>query len=99
ANRSCVNYSTGVVDPLQRWEWWPGKTELCVVVILENKCVVGTREIEQTGPTLETHGNAERKLVRGRHVNDPRQCFFWRSRNHDPPRCRAAWELSLCQPK
>src|SRR5262249_41818914 len=69
AHRSRVDHSAGVVDPLQRREWWPDKTELRVVVVLENKCVVSTRKIEQGGPALKIHGNAERKLVRGRYVN------------------------------
>src|SRR4029077_6273988 len=80
---ACVNHPTGVVDPLQRGERRSGKAELRVVVILENKCVVSTREIEDGRPALKAHCNAERKLVRGRYVNNPRCRFFWRSRDHD----------------
>src|SRR4030095_16139116 len=81
AHRSCVNHSAGVVDPLQRRKRWPGKAELRVVVVLENECVVSTRKIEQARPALESHGNAERKLMGGCYMNKPRQWFFWRSRN------------------
>src|SRR4029077_2619773 len=64
-------------------EWWPDKAKLRVVIILENKCVVSTRKIEQIDPTLKAHGNAERKLMRRRYVDHPWQCFFWRPCNHD----------------
>src|SRR5206468_652185 len=42
AHRSRVNHSAGVVDPLQRREWWPGKTELRVVVVFENVSAVSS---------------------------------------------------------
>src|SRR5439155_2750001 len=100
AHRSRVNHSAGVVDPLQRREWWPGKAELRVVVVFENKDVVSTRKIEQAGPTLETHRNAERKLMGGRYVNDPRQWFFWPSPNHDSFVVkRLGNHLNACQSK
>src|SRR4029077_11280871 len=83
ADRSRVNYVIGVIHPLQRREGWPDKAEFRVVVVLENKGVVSTRKIEQGGPTLEAHRNAERKLMGGRYINDLRQWFLCGSRNHD----------------
>ena len=83
ADRPCVNHSTSFVDPLQRRQWWSYEAELSVVIILENKRVVSARKIEQAGPSLESHGNAERELVRGRHVNYLRKWFFPRSSDHN----------------
>src|SRR5260370_22655817 len=82
-HRSGVDHPVRIVEPLQGRQRGSGKAELRVVVVFENKCVVSTRKIEQAGPTLKTHRNAERKLMGGRYVNDPRQWFFCRSRNHD----------------
>jgi hypothetical protein len=75
AYRSRVNHPAGVIHPLQRGKWWPGKAELRVVVVFKNKRLISTRKIEQCGPTLKTHRNAERKLMGRRYVNDLRQWF------------------------
>src|SRR5256885_7357742 len=83
ADCACVNHSTSFVDPLQRGQRWSDKAELSVVVILENKCVMSVRKIEQAGSALESHGNAERELVRGRHINYLRKWFFPRSSDHN----------------
>src|SRR5215470_535275 len=84
AHRSRINHSTGVIDPLQRRERWPRETELRVVIVFENKRVVRTRKIEQSGSARERHRISKRKLMRRCDVNDPGQRSFRRSPKHDP---------------
>src|SRR4051794_35495803 len=78
-HRSGVDDPPGVVEPLQGRQWRPGKAELGVEVVFENKRVVSTRKIEQGGPALETHCYSKGKLMRRRYIDDSRQRFFPRA--------------------
>src|SRR6266550_3236314 len=69
-----VDDTTGVIEPLQTWEWGTGITKFRVVIVLENISVARAREIDQSRPSRETHRHAERKLMGRRHVN-----YFWRA--------------------
>src|SRR5262245_54935985 len=100
AHGACVNHSTGVVDPLQGTDRWSDETKLRVVIVFKNECVVSTRKIEQVGPTLQTHGNAERKLMGRRHINHSWQWFFWRACDyHSLVVERFGHDLNACQTK
>src|SRR6266480_1093146 len=78
-----VDDTTGVIEPLQTWEWGTGITKFRVVIVLENVSVARARKIDQSRPSRETHRHAERKLMGRRHVNYFWRALFRRSHDHD----------------
>src|SRR5262249_4695896 len=82
-HRSGVNDTPEVVDSLQTRKRWSRKTELRIKVIFKNKCIVSTRKIEQSSPSLETHCDPERILMRRSYMDDFRSLLVWRSGDYD----------------
>src|SRR6266705_4093599 len=58
-----VDNATGVVEPLQTWEWGTRVTKFRIMIILENVSVAGAREIDQSRPARETHRHTKRELM------------------------------------
>src|SRR6516162_10663943 len=68
-----VDDAAAVIETLQTGQRGTSKTKFGVVVVLENVSIAFTREMDERGSARETHGHAERELMRGSDVND-----FWR---------------------
>src|SRR5436305_14782396 len=78
-----VNDATRVIESLQAGERRTGEAKLRVMIVLKNIGVTLTREIDQRGPACQTHGHAERELMRRCDVDNLWRCLFRRSCDHD----------------
>ena len=66
-----VDDAAGPVQTLQGWHRRPGIAVLGVVLVFNDPRILAGRPIEQFGAAARRHGDAERKLIRGRNVSQP----------------------------
>src|SRR5438093_13510727 len=90
-----VNDATRVIESLQAGERRTGEAKLRVMIVLKNIGVTLTREIDQRGPACQTHGHAERELMRRCDVNNLWRCLFRRPCDHDS--FPVHWSRNYCR--
>lgn len=73
AEAACVEHQTPLIERLKRRHRCAGIAILAVVVVFEDHCVRLVRVLEQRQPPRHAHGHAQRELVSGRYVNQPRR--------------------------
>src|SRR5262245_26504862 len=69
--RADIDHPTASVDRLQRLDRTPAEPELAVVIVLDDPCVVPLRPVQESEPALKRHRHAQRKLMRGRDIDQP----------------------------
>src|SRR5215470_9776936 len=79
-----VDDTAAIIETLQAGQRRPGKTKLGVVVVLKNVSVAFARKIDERGAARQTHGHAERELMRRCDVNYFRRGFLWWIANDEP---------------
>src|SRR5215207_2225292 len=66
-----IDHTPRLIEPMQGRQWAPGKAIFAVIVILQNISVRMLGPLQQRQTALQTHGDAQRELVRRRDIDQP----------------------------
>src|SRR3954453_14467316 len=73
AHRARVDDTAAIIEPLQTRQRRSIKTELGVVIILQDEGVMLAREVDPGAPPRQAHRHSKRELIRWRDKNNLRR--------------------------